>query len=365
MAVRELGVEEEFLLLDPRTGHVRASADAVLASAGRSEGAFEQELLAAQVESGTPVCSTLADVRRELGRLRTTLAAAAAHRQARLAAVAAAPVGSGDEQPVTASSRYRQMAEVFGPVAREQVVCGCHVHVSVADPELAIQVINHARPWLPLLLAVSANSPYWRGVDTGYASYRSVLWSRWPTAGPPGVFADRADYDATVDGLLATEVLRDRGMIYWDARPSETFPTVEFRVADVCLEIDDAVLLAALARGLASTCAAAAARDDPVPSLRPEQQRGAHWRAARFGLTDELVQPGSGGLAPARAVLQAFLDYTRAALDEHGDTAEVAALLEPLLLAGTGAERQRAAYARRGDMSDVLELVSVPVEVSS
>ena len=202
---------------------------------------------------------------------------------------------------------------------REQVVFGCHVHVGIDDREAAIQTMNRVRPWLPVLAALTVNSPYWLGGDTGYASYRTEIWNRWPTAGMPQAFASRAEYDALVETLVATGSVREPTKLYWDMRPSTRQETLEFRVADVCMGVEEAVLVAGLARALAFTCLQAALADEPDPVPRPELLRAAKWRAARHGLAADLVDVLGGQARPATEMVQRFLAAVRPGLEAAGD----------------------------------------------
>ena len=336
-----IGVEEEFHLVDAETATLRASAGDVLAAVeGQLEEEVEPELLRTQIETGTPVCSTLEELRAELGRQRRQLGATAERAGCRIVASGTWP-GVMAAPPVSAGERYADLADTFGPTARQQAVCGCHVHVRVDDPDLRIAVIRRSRPWLAVLLALSANSPFWSGTDTTYASYRWPVWSRWPTAGMPPALTSRADYDELVEAMLATGVLRDRAMLYWGARASERYDTVEFRVADVCLRLDDAVLLAALVRGLARTAVTAERAGQSFVDPPAEVVRLAAWQAARHGLGGELIDPVTGRPAPAGEVVAALVGHIRAALDEAGDEAAVDAGLADIARRGTGAVRQR------------------------
>ena len=161
------------------------------------------------------------------------------------------------------------MDDAYQIVARQQVICGCHVHVGIADRDLAVAVMNRVRPWLPALLALSANSPYWQGLDTGFASYRLQVWQRWPTSGMPPELADRQEYDELVDDSTTVDAIEDATFLYWYVRPSARYPTLEFRVCDVCLDVDDAVALAGLVRALAWTCAVQHSRAGPRPTCGP------------------------------------------------------------------------------------------------
>jgi carboxylate-amine ligase len=352
-----LGVEEEFQLVDAETGELRPHVDAVLPEARESLGEEVQpELQRSMIEIDTPVCSDLDEVRRELVRLRREVATAAEATGCRIAALGTHPNARWEEQEITGKARYERMAAAYRRLAWDQLICGCHVHVGIADRELAIAALTRLRPWLAPLLALSANSPFWESVDTGYASYRTELWARWPTAGPPGEFASRAEYDALVDALLASGTIRDAGMVYFDVRPSQRFETLEVRVADVGLTVDHAVLLGGLVRALVRTAAEAAQEERPFPRWRPELVRGAHWRAARWGMTAELVSPVTGRPAPARDVVEELLDHVRPALEASGDLEEVIAMADQVHTEGTGAERQRAAYARRWTFDDVIAM---------
>jgi carboxylate-amine ligase len=271
---------------------------------------------------------------------------------ARVAALASAPVPV--DIRATPAERYQRIVDVFGLVAAEQLTCGCHVHVSVADDEEGVAVLDRIRVWLPVLTALTANSPFWLGRDTSYASYRSQAWGRWPSAGPTGVHGSVAAYRRLVEDLLATDTVLDQGMVYFDARLSASWPTVEVRVADVALHVEDAVLLAGLVRGLVDTAAQEWRAGEPVPDVRTELLRVAGWRAARSGLSGDLVDPRSGRPAPAADVLAALVAHVRPALARHGDEDRVDAGVAELLRRGNGAVLQRSVYEETGDLAAVV-----------
>jgi carboxylate-amine ligase len=246
------------------------------------------------------------------------------------------------------------MQEEFGLTARELLTCGCHVHVSVEDDDEGVAVLNRIRGWLPVLTALSANSPFWQGADTGYASFRSQAWHRWPSAGPNELFADAADYHRLVDDVLATDTVLDTGMIYFDARLSAKWPTVEVRTADVLLHVEDAVTLAGLVRGLVETAAREARDGTPASAIRTEVLRVASWRAGRSGLTGDLVHPRTGRPAPAADVLGALFQHVRRALSDAGDEQRIADGVAALLRRGTGADLQRRIHRDTGDLRAVV-----------
>src|SRR3954453_13431370 len=255
MSQRTMGVEEELMLVDPDTGHLRSvSQRAVLANEADAE--VEQELFRQQIETSTPPCTTADEVLRGLRDGRRAVAGAAAAVSARAAAMAT-PVLAEDDEDFTEKPRYRKIHAEYGELARGGLVCAMHVHVGIADDEEGVRVIDGIRPWLPLLVALSTNSPYWQGRDTGHASWRSQVWGRWPTAGPAEPFGDLATYRSVSQRMLAWGGGLDTGMLYYDARLAKDFPTVEVRVADVTTDVEDAVLVALLARALVETVAIA------------------------------------------------------------------------------------------------------------
>jgi glutamate---cysteine ligase / carboxylate-amine ligase len=310
------------------------------------------ELKAQQMELGTSVCASLAQVEAQLRHWRGRADAAARAVGARVAALATSPLAV---EPVpTEGERYERMHEEFGLTARELLTCGCHVHVSVEDDDEGIAVLNRIRGWLPVVTALSANSPFWQGRDTGYASFRSQAWHRWPSAGPNELFADAAEYHRLVDDVLATETVLDTGMVYFDARLSANWPTVEVRTADVLLRVEDAVTLAGLVRGLVETAAREARAGSPPPQIRSELLRVAAWRAGRSGLTGDLVHPATGRPAPAADVLGDLLEHVGPALADAGDEGRVADGVAALLRHGTGADLQRRVLRETGDLRAVV-----------
>jgi glutamate---cysteine ligase / carboxylate-amine ligase len=368
--MRSVGVEEELLLVDGRTGEPRAVAGAVLRRAAAAPevgsdlpgggdrpadgpgGTLEGELHQQQVETDTPPQTDLSQLADQLRTWRRRADRAAAGEGARVAALATSPL---PVTPVTTpTERYLRMAQHFGLTQAEQLTCGCHVHVSVKSPEEGVAVLDRIRVWLPVLTALSANSPYWQGEDSGYASFRSQAWGRWPTAGPIEVQGSVERYRALVRDLVATGVALDEGMVYFDARLSARYPTLEVRVADVCLRVDDAVLIAALARGLVDTAAREWGERVPAPPVPSTLVRLAGWRAARGGLDDVLLHPADLRPRPAEEVVSALVRHVRRALERSGDAALVHTLLADLLGRGTGARRQREILGRSGRLADVV-----------
>ncbi len=341
---RTVGVEEEFLLVDPDSGEARAMAGGVLQAADAEE--LTGELQREQLETGTQPCRSLDDVGRELRRVR-----AAARDAARVVGVELAALGTSPlpAQPtVSPGRRYQRMLEWAGANGTDQLTCGCHVHVGIASDEEGVAVIDRIRPWLATLLAVSANSPFWQGDDSGYASFRSQVWSRWPSTGPNELFGSAAGYHAVTNAMLGTDTILDDGMLYFDARLSAHQPTVEIRVADVCRDPDDAVLIAGLVRALVETAVREwRSGQDPVPA-RIEVLRLASWQAAKSGLEGPLLLPPTLHPGQPIDVLNALVKHVTPALEDTGDLGLVSELLTALLGRGNGAARQREVFRSSG-----------------
>ena len=333
------GLEEEFMLVDPVTLEQQPRAEAVLARLAESlppGTSVAHEFLASQIEHASPVFSDLPTALAELSAFRAHLAAAA-NAEGLLVYSGGMPFQAAAHPTLTDDPRYDRVRASFREVIADHQVSGLHVHVAVPNREVGVRVLGRIRPWLPTLLALSGNSPYWRGVDTGFASWRTIMMRRWVTAGCPPAFRDAADYDRRLAALVGIGGTVDVETVAWNARLSEHYPTVEFRVFDAQLTAADSVLLAALARGIVER--AIENDDEPMPAVDPELLDAALWHAARDGLSDQLVCDGK--LVPAQAAVDELLDYVVLSADDRAFVADH-------LFAGTGAERQRAAFAEAG-----------------
>src|SRR4051812_39049043 len=303
-----MGVEEEFHLVDQESFALTPARElSAAAMHGEAGGRVKAEITTTQLEAATGVCTSLAQLRAELGAARAEAAAAAAGEGLAVLAASTPPFDSWREQQLTPSPRYEAMVERWAVLATQQDIAGCHVHVGVPDLATAVAVMDRARPYLAVLLAMTGSSPFHDGVDTGHDSYRTLWWSRWPVAGPPEHLGGVEGFTEVVAGLVASGVIGDVSHLYWDVRPSWHLPTLEFRLADVCTSLDDAVLHAAVVRSLVRVLAGRAGRGEPYPQPRPELLRAARWRAARHGLAGELFDPVLCTLVDARIAVRRLL----------------------------------------------------------
>ena len=356
-----LGIEEEYLLVDEARGDLRhdgATVQRVVRAVYGED--IDPELLSSQVEVATPVSAGLDEAAAHLERLRRQVGAAAASVGCGLVAAGSHPTARWADQEVTDKERYLDLERAMAQVAQETVICGLHVHVGVPDPDDRIRALTGVRRWLGPLLALSASSPFWEGRDTGFASFRTPIFRRWPQTGVPGEMASWAEFSGLVDALMDAGAIDDGTKLYWDLRPSVRFPTVELRVADACPRLEDTLTLAALAR------AAVRAAIDPgcpppagmrPPELRTEVLEAAVRHAARHGLTGGLVSPSSGRAAPAAEVVGEMLDWCRPALEAGGDWERAEEGVGRILAAGNSAARQRAAYSVSQSPADVIRLL--------
>ncbi|WP_426997290.1 glutamate--cysteine ligase 2 [Pseudarthrobacter sp. N5] len=364
--MRTFGVEEELLIVDPGTGEPLALAEALLAShrlaaddapgpqamdpalarlreaaekAAADEMGLSAELKLEQIETQTRPCRDYGEILRQIRQGRALADRAARQHGARVAALATSPLASTPH--TTPNPRYATMQERFGLTVHEQLTCGFHVHTFIESPEEGVAVLDRIRDKLAVLTAISANSPFWNGVETGFESYRTQAWNRWPTSGPSSIYRTLSTYRRVVTRLLDSGVLLDEGMIYFDARLSRKHPTVEVRVADVCLRAEDAALIAVMVRALVES----ASREwqdgvdpAPVPTIL---LRMAAWQASNCGLRGHLLDFGSFRPAPAEEVVHSLVEYLTPVLAEQGELELVRHSVRTILTRGTGAAEQR------------------------
>ncbi|WP_434613429.1 carboxylate-amine ligase [Arthrobacter sp. A5] len=344
------GIEEEYLLVDSTTGLPKFSSATVSgflqASRQVDDDDIQPELLTCQLETSTPPCTTADEALQSLLAFRGQLAKAAYKSLARAAGTGTAPRMAEAPPEITDKRRYHQMRDSARAIVADQYINGLHVHIQIPDKDAGVTALNRIRPWLPAIVALSANSPFWRDRDSGFESWRTVSYRRWPVQGLPPVFKNGADYEARVQHLVDTGVILDRGVITWVARLSENYPTLEVRACDAQLEAHDSVLLAVLLRALVT--AALSDSWQNAEEFTPEILDASLWQAARHGLRGQLVHPETGHLAPAPEVLTTLVKTVEAALHATDDSGFVADGLARIAEHGTGSARQRRAREHGG-----------------
>lgn len=351
-----LGAEEELHLIDLATSKLSARAPQLLSRLPPQN--YAAEIQRTTVETNTEVVDSLAELRHELLRLRRGIVDVAAADSMGIAAVGTAPTSAFADFELTTTGRYGRMQEQYRLLVDEQLICGLQIHVGVSDRDLAVQIMQRVAADLPILLALSASSPYWNEQDTGYASIRSIIWQRWPTAGATGRLRSAREYDELITDLINTGVIADEKMAYFDVRPSAHVPTLELRTCDACPLVDDAIAIAGLFRAMVRAAEQNIANGRPFDPVPPPVHRAAIWQAARAGLTGMLLDNSRHPRPlPARRAVKSLLWRLRPQLHELGDWDAVKELVKNTLARGNSADRQRAAYAERGGLGDVVSLV--------
>ncbi|OOB89285.1 carboxylate-amine ligase [Rathayibacter sp. VKM Ac-2630] len=355
------GIEEEFVLLDAAGLHPLDLGNAVYSEFFGDPnfgGCLGREFLACQLEFTSPVLRSLAEAHSCLSGFRSRLTTTAAAFDA-LAAGVGVPFASPGRPVLSPVPRYREVGERMGALIDEHRVQALHVHVEVPSRDAGVAALNRLRIWLPTLLALSVNSPFHSEADTGFGSWRSVALRRWSTAGCPPRFSSADDYDRRERALIGLGATVDRGAIGWQARLSSRYPTLEIRVADAQLDAADAVLIAGICRALVRSALDRAEGGEPCSPIAPELLDAALWHAGRFGLDGTLLSPGEGRALPAAEVVAELREWIDGGLHALGDAEAVDDGLERLTRLGTGAARQRRAFAEGGTRG-LGELLSTP-----
>jgi carboxylate-amine ligase len=343
-----VGVEEEYMLLDRRTLDLVPRVESILRADERTDFAelVSPELFESLVEFHTPVCATIADVARELGRVRSHAVAVAGREGMLLGSAGTHPFSRFEAQHITERARYRALVDTLQYAARRELIYGLHVHVAVATPDVAIHVMNALHNHLCELVALSASSPLWRGESTGFATCRHMIFAAFPRSGPPPRFRDYDEYADVVEALVGAGCLEDYTRIWWDVRPHPRFGTIEVRVMDAVSRLEDAVALAAYVQALVHRFATAAPSE--LAACHPMVTDENKWRAARYGLEASVVDPLHGGSIRIRALIERTLGTIAPHARELGCAAEIDGVRR-ILREGNGATRQQALFDERGD----------------
>ncbi|GER89223.1 putative glutamate--cysteine ligase 2 [Dictyobacter vulcani] len=354
-----LGIEEEFQLVDVRTGKLASRAQSILAKgAPIFDEQIKPEMLQSVLEFVSPVLPDIGAARMELYTSRALLARILEKEHLALISAGTHPSSSWQDQKPTPKERYRELEEEYQDVARSILIFGLHVHVSIASKELAVKVMNQVRTWLPQILALSSNSPFWNGRMTGIKSYRSVAWKRFPRSGTPDVFRNQAHFDGFVNDLVEMGCIDDGKKIWWDIRPHPFFDTIEFRICDMPGTIEDTLALAALCQALIAKLSAMDEQGKDVPVLSRDLIDENKWRAMRYGLDAEVADFVGRRRLSMRDSIRELLDFVDDVVDELGSRKEIT-YIRTLLddPQGTGADRQLAIYEETNDADKVSQFL--------
>ncbi|MEM9594124.1 MAG: carboxylate-amine ligase [Acidobacteriota bacterium] len=350
-----LGIEEEYQIIDPESRELSPSGGLLLTEGEKVLGdQLKPEFLSSQIEVGTRVCGDLQEARAEVVRLRSEVSRLAQEQGLRMVAASTHPISSWSRQEVTDADRYQRLEEDLKDVARRLLIFGMHVHVGIDDPELRVDVMNQARYFIPHILALSTSSPFWAGRDTGLKSYRSVIFENMPRSGIPPSFQAYTEYQGFIDTLIKTGCIDEPTKIWWDIRPHPKFPTLEFRVADVCTRIDEVMCIAALLQALVAKLVRLRRSNQRWRSYRHHLITENKWRAVRYGLDGKLIDFGKQEEVPLRHLALELLELVDDVLDDLGARKD-AEYLHTIVREGSSADRQLATFRRTGDLKDVVD----------
>jgi len=358
-----IGIEEEYQIVDPQTCELRSYITELL-EAGKMIMAehMKAELHQSIVEVGTRVCHTPAEARAELVRLRRGVMELAGRKGLKIAAAGTHPFSSWLEQEITPFERYAGVKQDMQMLAQQLLIFGTHVHIGIEDPEFLIDAMNVARYMLPHILCLSTSSPFWMGQETGLKSYRSIIFRNFPRTGISPMLSSRAEFDQLVDTLVKTKCIPDGSKIWWDGRPNPHYPTLEFRICDVCTRVDEAICVAAIFQALIYKLWKL--RQDNMtfrvyPTALIDENK---WRAVRYGLDGNLIDFGKQAELPARDLIRELIEwFLDDVIDELGNRKEIEYAYR-IMDEGTSADRQLATYRRTGDLKAVVDQLIAETE---
>jgi carboxylate-amine ligase len=353
-----IGIEEEYQTVDPETRDLRSHIQAEIVQKGKLILAerVKPEMHQSVVEIGTGVCRTISDARAEVKMIRRKIIDLARANGLRIAAGGTHPFAQWSQQEIYPDDRYRVIVEDMKMVARANLIFGLHVHIGVEDRETAIQLMNSARYFLPHLLALSANSPFWQGMDTGFHSYRSKVFERFPRTNIPDLFQSWSEFEDYVDLLIRTNCIDDAKKIWWDIRPHPHFPTLEFRVCDMPMRYQETIAIAAICQAVIAKLYKLHERNLSFRHYNRALLMENKWRAARYGLDGKLIDFGKQTEVPARDLIHEILDFVDDVVAELGIENEIG-YVRRMLEEGSGAARQLRVFQETGDLKKVVDYI--------
>jgi carboxylate-amine ligase len=352
-----LGIEEEFQIVDPETRELKSHIEEMLAAGAHLGEQIKPELHRSVVEVGTPVCADVREAAESVKALRRSLIGLAEAGGARIVAAGTHPISHWKDQEITDRDRYKNIVNEMEDLARANLIFGLHVHVGVEDREMQIQIMNGARAFLPHLLALSVNSPFWCGRKTGVKSVRSTIFKRFPRTEIPDFFYSWEDYVKFVDLLVRTNSIDDGKKIWWDIRPHAYFQTLEFRICDIPCRADETIAIAALAQAIVAKLYRLFESNLGIRNYARAIIAENKFRALKWGLDGKMIDFGLKREAPTRALLLELLDFVDDVVDGLGSRAVMDRLRQWVLEGDTGADRQVRVYEDTRDLRAVVDLL--------
>jgi carboxylate-amine ligase len=358
-----LGIEEEYQTIDPETRDLRSHIDMEIISKGKTllREAVKPEMHQSVIEVGTGVCQNIKEAKKQVFELRREICNLARQNGLRLAASGTHPFADWRKQEIYPDARYAEIVEDMKMVARANLIFGLHVHVGVEDKETAIQLMNAARYFLPHILALSTNSPFWLGMDTGLKSYRCKVFDKFPRTNIPDYFPSAGEYDSFVNLLVQTKCIDNAKKIWWDIRPHPHFPTLEFRICDIPMRADETIAIAALIQATVAKLYKLHAANTGFRLYRRALIMENKWRALRYGIDGKLIDFGKRIEVPLRDLMYEYLHLIDDVVDELGSREEIN-YIHRILEHGSGADRQIAVFRETNDLTKVVDYIMAETE---
>ena len=350
-----VGIEEEYQIIDPETRELTSYVQEFLEQGEVVlSDQIKPEFMQSQVEVGSKICADMEEARAEVIRLRSTICNLAHENGLAVAAASTHPFSMWSRQEITVKERYVKQLEEMADLAKRLLIFGMHVHVGIEDRDLRIDIMDQSRYFLPHLLALSTSSPFWHGRNTGLKSYRSIIFENLPRSGPPPDFRSWGEYERFVETLVKTGCVEDGTRIWWDVRPHPKFPTVEFRVTDICTKVDEAICLAAIIQALVAKLIKLRHNNQTWRRYRHHLITENKWRAVRHGIEGKLLDFGRQAEVPTRDLISELLEVVDDVVDDLGSRKDVE-YANTILAEGTSADRQLATYEKTGDLKAVVD----------
>jgi carboxylate-amine ligase len=358
-----LGIEEEYQTIDPVTRDLRSHIDMEIISKGKTilREAVKPEMHQSVIEVGTGVCKDIKEAKRQLFELRRSIVDLAKENGLRLAASGTHPFADWRNQEIYPDQRYAEIVEDMKMVARANLIFGLHVHVGVEDRETAIHLMNAARYFLPHILALSTNSPFWLGMDTGLKSYRCKVFDKFPRTNIPDYFPSWGEYESFINLLVQTKCIDNAKKIWWDIRIHPHFPTLEFRVCDIPMRADETIAIAALIQATVATLYKLHAANTGYRLYRRALIMENKWRALRYGIDGKLIDFGKRTEVPLRDLMYEYLHLIDDVVDELGSRDEIN-YIHRILEHGSGADRQLRVFKETNDLTKVVDYIIAETE---
>ncbi|MHC4339355.1 MAG: carboxylate-amine ligase [Planctomycetota bacterium] len=357
-----LGIEEEFQIIDPESGELRSHVSQLMK---QSEVALAEkvsrELHQSVIEIGSKVCANIQEARQEVTAIRAALCRIARENGLRVGAAGTHPFTHWSEVSTTENERYNKILDDLQVVARANVIFGLHVHVGIEDRDTLIHIFNMARYFVPHMMALAVNSPFWCGRDTGWKSYRTKIFEKFPRTGIPNTFRSYREFDELIGDLLQTNSIDSGKMLWWELRPHHRFPTLEFRCCDVQMRVDETICLAAMFQALVAKLYRLHQRNLSFRLHRRTLIEENRWRAARWGVSGNLIDLGKMREVPTADLMGELLEFVEEVVDELGVREELG-YVHQILEEGTGADRQLEVWNRNQDFKELVNYIADETE---